>query len=98
MHTLPRPIHFSIECIDRTGTSLLAEVTATQDDADSPFVWHAVFPASGTPPAEMLGSSRSLADVREDIQSKVRRLLADGGVRVRAADPGTGSKSPRDEE
>ncbi|UPG92767.1 hypothetical protein [Luteibacter aegosomatissinici] len=87
MHTLPHPIHFSFQCQDRTGASLLAEVTATQDDASSPFVWHAVFPASGSPPAEMLGSSRSLADIRSDIQTKVRTLLANGGTDVRGTSP-----------
>lgn len=78
MNTLPHARRFRIPCTDRTGLALIAEVVATREPGG--WFWHAVFPGTGTPPAEMLGTSRSLNEVVTDICRRVSTLQATGVV------------------
>lgn len=80
MQTLPKPIRLFFACADCSGTPVNVSVTATRDGESRPWVWHAVFPGTGEPPAEMLGSSTRYSDIESDICAKVKRLTSLTGV------------------
>lgn len=80
MNTLPKLTHLSFECRDRTGAPVRAEVTVDPGAQEGRFVWHAVFPATGEPPAELLGSSSALGHVESDISARVSALQVSGAV------------------
>ena len=64
----------------------MAEVAATREP--SGWFWHAIFPGTGVPPAEMLGASRSLDEVATDICKRVSTLQATGAVIEKLGDAG----------
>ncbi|URL58697.1 hypothetical protein IM816_00720 [Luteibacter flocculans] len=78
MNTLPHARRFRVPCTDRTGLALIAEVTATREHTS--WFWHAVFPGTGVPPAEILGASRSFDEIATDICKRVSTLQAVGAV------------------
>lgn len=84
MHTLPKTLKLSFDCLDRAGTPVRAEVTVDPGAHEGRVVWHAVFPGTGEPPAEMLGSSSDVGQVEADIAAKVATLQVGGAVVVPA--------------
>lgn len=76
MRTLPKPVRLWLRCKDRAGRSVFAAVTAGKDGDDSRAVWHAIFPGTGLPAGEMLGSSASLDEVADDVCARVAALEA----------------------
>lgn len=80
MHTLPKPMRLVFSCTDRSGAPVKVAVTATRDGESRPWVWHAVFPGTGEPPAEMLGSSIHFGEIESDICARVKRLKSLSGV------------------
>jgi hypothetical protein len=80
MHTLPPPIRLSFACSDRTGTEVVADVTATQESGFKPWVWRAVFRGSGEPPAELMGASETSEQVEADICARVGTLQMVGVI------------------
>ncbi|KAF1005239.1 MAG: hypothetical protein GAK28_03491 [Luteibacter sp.] len=76
MHSLPKPVRLWLRCKDRAGRSVFAAVTAGKDEDASRAVWHAIFPGTGLPAGEMLGSSASLDDVADDVCARVASLEA----------------------
>lgn len=80
MRTLPKPMRLFFACTDCSGTPVNVAVTATRDGESHPWVWHAVFPGTGEPPAEMLGSSSHYSDIEPDICAKVKRLTSLTGI------------------
>ena len=84
MQTLPKPIRLFFSCADCSGTPVNVSVTATRDGEIRPWIWHAVFPGTGEPPAEMLGSSSHFGEIEADICAKVSRLRSLTGVLAKA--------------
>lgn len=83
MHTLPKPMRLFFSCADASGTPVNVTVTATRDSGSRPWIWHAVFPGTGEPPAEMLGSSMEYAEIEPNICARVKRLTSLTGVLTR---------------
>lgn len=93
MQTLPKPTRLFFACADCSGTSVNVSVTATHDGETRPWVWHAVFPGTGEPPAEMLGSSAHFAEIEPHIRDKVKRLKTLTGV-LEKSDEGVVAGNP----
>lgn len=74
MNNLPRPAVLIFDCVDRLGRTVQASVTVGAEADSGPFIWHAIFPGTGSPPAEILGSSTSIRNVRVDVSARVARL------------------------
>jgi hypothetical protein len=66
------------QCVDSTGRALTADVWI--DVEHFPVRWRAVFHETGSPPAEMLGSSASLERISEDLRLRVSQIQMQGFV------------------
>lgn len=72
--TLSRPSRLRFHCIDKNGRTAEAVVDASHEGREVGWVWHATFEGTGKPPAQLLGASRTLDDIRNDICSRLHLL------------------------
>lgn len=69
--TLSHPSHLRFHCIDKNGRTAEAVVDVSHEGDEVGWVWHATFKGTGKPPAQLLGTSKALDDIRSDICSRL---------------------------